>query len=305
MIKNISLTRCNFCYRNCKVDRDAGQIGFCKAEKDPAIYSFGLHHGEEPPISGCYGSGAIFFAHCCMQCVYCQNYQFSQLSDKDERSIDDLAQIMVKLQAMQAHNINFVSPTHYSLQILQSIDIAKKKGLNIPLVFNTGGYDSQETIKAFKDVADVYIVDMKYSNDEYAIKFSSSPGYININRKIVQEMYAQVGALEMDSNGIAKKGLIIRCLVLPNNISGTIETLEWIKNNISQKVHISLMSQYYPVYSASKYEQINRKITVDEYEIVKDKLYELGLSNGWIQDQPQTMGDSFAGHKIKKGNTLF
>jgi putative pyruvate formate lyase activating enzyme len=201
---------------------------------------------------------------------------------------------------MHSHNINLVSPTHYASQILDGLEIAKKEGLNIPIVFNTGGYDSEETIEAFKNVADVYIVDMKYSNNEYAEKFSYSPGYVEINRRIVKQMYENVGQLQLDNNGIATKGVIIRCLVLPNDISGTCQTLEWIEQNISDKVHISLMSQYYPIYKAKESPELNRKLTYEEYSVVNNKLNELGFSNGWVQDNPEQMDDSFGGHRIKR-----
>ena len=205
-----SLKKCDICPRRCKVDRAGGHRGYCRAPRNPVVYSYLAHRGEEPPISGTRGSGTIFFSGCNMKCVYCQNYSFSQLDQGNEVSIEKLAEIMLGLQKTGCHNINLVSPTHFVPQIVLALEIAFDKGLDIPIVYNTGGYEKLETIKALSGVVDIYMPDMRYSADAMAKKYSDAPDYLEHNRPAIKEMFSQVGDLMVGDDGIAKRGLIIR-----------------------------------------------------------------------------------------------
>jgi putative pyruvate formate lyase activating enzyme len=294
-----SLKKCIICPRKCGVDRTRGKLGYCRAPADPVIYSYMAHRGEEPPISGRRGSGTIFFSHCNMKCVYCQNYQFSQLDKGSEISIDKLAEIMLSLQASGCHNINLVSPTHFVPQIVSALAIAVEKGLDIPIAYNTSGYEKLETLQALSGIVDIYMPDMRYSDNNMAAKYSDAPDYVDFNRPAIKEMYSQVANLAMDDEGVAKRGLIIRLLALPERISGTEESLKFIKNNISPDTYISVMSQYYPTFKAQDYKELSRPVYSIEYKNVVDACRLLGLNNGWIQEFPQGQDDKFLGTNIK------
>ena len=295
-----SLKKCDICPRKCRVDRTRGHLGYCRAPHNPVIYSYMAHRGEEPPISGKRGSGTIFFSHCNMKCVYCQNYSFSQLDKGSEVSIEKLAEIMLSLQKVGCHNINLVSPTHFTPQIVFALELAFDKGLNIPIVYNTGGYERLETLRALAGIVDIYMPDMRYSSNEMAAKYSDAPDYVEYNRPAIKEMQAQAGDLVMDAEGIAKRGLIIRLLALPHDISGTGETLEFIKDNVSQNAYLSVMSQYYPTFKALDFKELSRGIEKEEYKNVVDACRLLGLNNGWIQEIPPEPDDSFRGTKLIK-----
>lgn len=284
-LKN-SLKQCVICPRRCNVDRTAGMLGFCRASEKVRVYSYIAHRGEEPPLSGTKGSGTIFFSHCNMKCVYCQNYYFSQLDEGEETPAKNLAGIMINLQKTGCHNINLVTPTHFVPQILNALEIALEDGLTIPIVYNTSGYDSPETLRILNGIIDVYLPDMRYSDNNMAMKYSLAPDYVEYNRESVKEMYRQSGNLVTDDNGIALSGVIIRLLVLPNNISGTIDSLKFIRKNISKNVYLSIMSQYHPVHKAAQYKELSRGITTAEYQNVVDEAKKLGLNNGWIQEAP-------------------
>ncbi len=278
------LKECTICAHSCKVDRLSGQLGYCRAPYVPVLSSAMPHHGEEPPISGTGGSGTLFFSYCNMKCVYCQNYQISQMEEGNEKNTKKLSDIMLKLQKMGCHNINLVSPTAWVPQIVSALAIAREKGLNLPLVYNTGGYDDPEIIKMLDGVIDIYMPDMRYSDDRMAYKFSKVKEYTKYNRKSVTEMYRQAGGLKVDKNGIATKGLLIRLLVLPDDVGGLKDTLDFIKQNLSTDVYLSIMAQYHPVYKAAGYAQINRSITSSEYLEVVDHAQKLGFEWGYIQD---------------------
>jgi putative pyruvate formate lyase activating enzyme len=233
-----------------------------------------------------------------MKCVYCQNYIFSQQSDLGEIEIDSLAARMLELEAMDCHNINLVSPTHYAWGIVEALRTATEKGLHIPIVYNTGGYDSPGLIKLLDGIIDIYLPDMRYADDKMALKYSDAPRYVENNRKSIKEMFRQAGILEMDKHGIAKKGVIVRLLILPNNVSGTIDTLKFLKNEVSRDIFISVMSQYHPTYEAATYPDISRRITKKEYDEVIDSLETLGFTNGWIQGF-QTDPERFLGTNIR------
>ncbi|MFH0762575.1 MAG: radical SAM protein [Candidatus Omnitrophota bacterium] len=278
------LEACSICPRKCGVNRLKGEKGFCKTGLKPYVYSFMAHHGEEPPISGKKGSGTIFFSNCNMSCLYCQNYEFSQRGQGREVDFQELSSMMLELQKAGCHNLNLVTPTHIMPQILAALKIAVSGGLKIPVVYNTGGYELPQVIKMLEGIVDVYLADMRYADEDAATKYSSAPDYPGYNRESVKEMYRQVGTAEIEESGIIKRGLVIRHLVLPHQVSGVDKIMRFIKEEISQDTYISLMSQYLPYYKASAFKDISRRITKDEYEEAKSSLQKYGLHNGWIQE---------------------
>jgi len=300
ILKN-SLKKCLICPRKCGVDRTAGELGYCRAGDKPVVYSYLAHHGEEPPLSGNRGSGTIFFSHCNMKCAYCQNYYFSQKGEGKETSIESLARIMLSLQEGGCHNINLVTPTHFVPQILSALEIAFDEGLNIPIVYNTSGYDLPETIRLLRGIVDIYLPDMRYSSNEMAIRYSGAPNYVEYNRESIKEMHAQVGDLIMGKDDIAVKGMIIRLLVLPKGISGTPDSLRFIENNLGKSMYLSIMSQYHPTHKAGEFKELCARITKDEYQNVVDEAKKLGLNNGWIQEAPD-FDPKFLGTNIKQRN---
>ena len=262
------------------------------------IYSFIPHHGEEPPISGTAGSGTIFFSGCNLHCLYCQNYEFSQLKQGREVEPEELALIMLKIQEEGVHNLNFVTPTHILPQILKALLLAIPKGLKIPLIYNTSGYELVSMIKMLEGIIDIYLPDMRYADSELAKNYSDALDYPKYNQTAVKEMQRQVGSAQFDASGIITRGLIIRHLVLPENISGTENIMRFIKEEISQDTYISLMSQYLPYYRASEFKEISRRLKNQEYQEAKDILQKYGLTNGWVQD---SFGqERFAGVNIKQ-----
>jgi len=281
---NKYLEKCVLCPHMCRINRNAGETGFCNAGPVPSISSAMAHHGEEPPISGSFGSGTIFFSHCNMHCSYCQNYQISQEPGGTDTSIFKLAEIMLGLQARKCHNINLVSPTIWIPQILSAVYEARKKGLTVPLVYNTGGYDNPKIIRSLEGIFDIYMPDMRYSSDLSAGKYSGIKNYVKNNRESVMEMYRQVGNLKISRNGVAKKGLLIRLLVMPHNIGGIRETLDFIKSELSNEVPLSIMAQYHPEYKACNFPELARRINEDEYRDVVNYAEKLGFENGWTQD---------------------
>src|SRR3989338_5052093 len=256
---------CQICPRKCKVNRLKNKRGFCKTGLKPMVCSFLAHHGEEPPISGTSGSGTVFFTNCNMGCVYCQNYEFSQLGQGREVDFEELAGFMLELQKLGCHNINLVTPTHVMPQILKALKIAISKGLNIPLIYNTGGYELPGIIRLLEGIIDVYLPDMRYGDEEMAIKYSGAPDYPKYNRDSVKEMHRQVGIARMDNEGIIKSGLIIRHLVLPYDICGTEKIMKFIAQEISADTYISLMSQYLPYHKAFEFKDISRRLNEEEY----------------------------------------
>lgn len=291
------LLSCSICPRKCQVNRVKGEKGFCRTGLKAKVCSFMPHHGEEPAISGERGSGTIFFSCCNMSCVYCQNYEFSQQDEGKETEPEELADFMLKLQNLGCHNINFVTPTHVLPQILQSLVLAIPKGLRIPLVYNTGGYELPEMIKLLDGIVDIYLPDMRYADNEMAIKYSSAPDYPEYNRASLKEMHRQVGVAEIEDDGIINRGVIIRHLVLPNNISGTDKIMQFIAKELSPDTYISLMSQYLPCYKANSFDEISRRITRQEYAAAKQAMEKYGLYNGWIQESHGL--ERFAGINIK------
>jgi putative pyruvate formate lyase activating enzyme len=275
---------CTICPHKCRVNRTQSTSGFCRAGNVSVVSSIMAHHGEEPPISGTGGSGTIFFSYCNMRCDYCQNYQISQEHTGMLYTALELADSMLRLQKAGSHNINLVSPSIWIPQIMQALSVAKKSGLNIPIVYNTGGYDAPETIKMLDGIIDIYMPDIRYSNSTMAKKYSHIKNYVENNRAAIREMYRQAGILKLDKKGMAKKGMIIRLLVLPGDIAGINETLDFLKNELSCDIHLSIMAQYHPEYNACSIPDISRRISEEEYIKVTDYAEELGFYNGWTQE---------------------
>ena len=280
---NKELECCTICPHNCKINRTKNP-GRCKSTDKIKIALYSIHNFEEPCISGEKGSGTIFFSNCNMNCVFCQNYEISQLGRGKEITIEELANVMIKQQERNVQNINLVTPTSYALHIVEAIKIARKKGLEIPIVYNTNGYESVETLKLLEGYVDIYLPDLKYYYDDLAKKYSKVDNYFESATKAIQEMYRQVGTPVLDENGVMKKGLMIRHLILPNEVQNSKKVLKWIKENIDSNVYVSIMAQYFPTYKAKEIPEIARKITKEEYEKVENYLYELDLENGYIQE---------------------
>ncbi len=246
------------------------------------VSSFHAHFGEEPPISGKNGSGTIFFTHCSLRCVFCQNHPISQLGQGKEASAEELAGMMLRLETEDCHNINFVTPTHYMPQILEAVFIARDKGLKVPLVYNCGGYESMEALDILDGIIDIYMPDMKYSNNTSAKKYSNAPDYFEINKIAVKEMYRQVGDLKMH-RGIASKGILIRHLVLPENLAGSQKIFEFIARELSPDTYVNIMAQYYSCHLANEFPEIDRRITAREYIEAIRLAEKTGLKNGFRQ----------------------
>jgi len=263
------LSPCRVCPRQCGVDRlkkKPGKLGFCRTGREAIISSYHPHHGEERCLSGRAGSGTIFFSSCNLACVYCQNWEISQLRLGKPVTAEVLGQMMLDLQNQGCHNINFVSPTIWVPQILEALVIAREKGLKLPLVYNTGGYDAVESLKLLEGVIDIYMPDIKYADSKIALKYSLVPNYWSVVRKAVKEMHRQVGNLVIDKQSLAQKGLLIRHLVLPGGLAGTDKVMEFLAQKISKNTYVNLMDQYHPSNKASRYSEINRRITDKEFK---------------------------------------
>lgn len=278
------LKQCKICPHNCNVNRLNGKIGRCKCADKIKIALASVHNYEEPCISGINGSGTIFFSNCNMNCIYCQNYEISQLGKGKEISIKELADIFINQQEKGVNNINLVTPTMYAFQIIEAIKSAKKNGLIIPIIYNTNGYEKIETLKALQGYIDVYLPDLKYYSNKLSIKYSKVNNYFSVATEAIKEMYRQVGTPKFNEDGIIQRGIIIRHLVLPNHIQNSKNILKWIKENMPQDVYVSIMAQYFPTYKAKEDELLNRKLTKKEYKEIENFLYTLDLKNGYIQE---------------------
>jgi len=259
------LTKCRLCARNCGVNRLNGESGQCRIADKVIVSSFGPHFGEEAPLVGRRGSGTIFFAYCNLHCVFCQNYSISQLGEGSTVDSAELAGMMLSLQTRGCHNINLVSPTHVVPFILEALEIAAGKGLQLPIVYNTGGYDSVETLELLDGIVDIYMPDMKYSEAKAGEKFSGVKRYPQVNRAAVKEMHRQVGDLQIDESGVATRGLLVRHLVLPDGLAGTEGVVKFLAEEISPSTYLNVMAQYHPCYHASDYPQLSRPITREEF----------------------------------------
>lgn len=268
---------CSVCPRKCGVNRLKGQRGFCRVGIKPIISSHHPHFGEEAPLVGQYGSGTIFFTHCNLACQYCQNYDISQLGEGGEISYEKLAKMMIELQEIKCHNLNFVSPTPYVPIILKSLKIAVEEGLKIPLVYNTNAYDNLPSLKLLKGVIDIYMPDAKYADNKIAQKYSLVPNYFEVMKKALKEMHRQVGDLVIDKEGLARKGLLIRHLVLPNNLAGSKKIFEFIAQEISPNSFVNIMDQYHPAYKALLDPLLARSITNEEFQKAVQIARKVGL----------------------------
>lgn len=274
---------CAICPRECGVNRYESQ-GFCGAGAELKVNLAAVHHGEEPPLSGTNGSGTIFFSWCNLHCVFCQNDKISNLGWGEEVSSLDLANLMLSLQEQGAHNINLVTPTHFTPQIVSAIEQAKTLGLNLPVVWNSSAYESVETLQSLAGLVDIYLPDLKYAHGVHAKKYSHAQDYPDVAIKAIKEMHSQVGALRTDEHGIAKKGLIVRLLVLPGALSGTQKSLYRIAEEIGTDVTLSLMGQYYPAGDAHQYPELGRGILEPEYQAVVNTVQELNFDSVFVQE---------------------
>ena len=278
------LENCNICPHKCNINRNKGKIGRCKATNKIKVALYSVHNFEEPCISGEKGSGTVFFSNCNLNCIYCQNYEISQQGRGKEISIEELSDIFIEQQKRNVENINLVTPTSYVPQIIEAIKIARKKGLNIPIVYNTNGYENVETIKMLDGYVDIYLPDLKYYYNDIAKKYSKIDNYFEIATKAIKEMKKQIGKTVIDENGIMKKGIIIRHLVLPNNIENSKKILKWIRENMNNDTYISVMAQYFPTYKAKEDLELNRKLTKQEWREIEEYIEKLGIENGFIQE---------------------
>lgn len=278
------LNSCTICPHNCKINRNNGQIGRCRSGDKVKIALASVHNYEEPCISDKNGSGTIFFSNCNLSCIYCQNYKISQLGKGYELSVEELANIMLKQQEKGVNNINLVTPTIYVYQIIEAIKIARKRGLKIPIIYNTNGYENVKTIQHLNGYVDIYLPDLKYYSNEISKKYSKIDNYFKYATEAIKEMYKQVGSPIFDENGIIKKGLIIRHLVLPNHLQNSKHILKWIKENMPEDTYVSVMAQYFPTYKAKEDNLINRKLNKKEYREIEEFLYTLNLENGYMQE---------------------
>ena len=277
------LKSCNICPHKCGVNRLNGIKGRCKCDNKIKIALASVHNYEEPCISGKNGSGTVFFSNCNLNCIYCQNYEISQLGKGKEITIEHLAQIFIKQQEKNVNNINLVTPTMYVPQIIEAIKIARKKGLNIPIIYNSNGYENVETIKKLNGYIDIYLPDFKYSDNDLGKRLSKVDNYFEIVTDALKEMYRQTGKAVFNEEGIMQRGMIIRHLVLPNHILNSRRVLKWINENMHD-VYVSVMAQYFPTYKAKEIDDINRKLTKEEYEQIENYLYRLDMENGYIQE---------------------
>jgi putative pyruvate formate lyase activating enzyme len=258
------LESCEVCPHRCRVNRLKGELGFCKTGKNAIVDSYFPHRGEEKPIRGYRGSGTVFFSYCNMRCVYCQNYQISQLGEGREVSPEELAEMFLELQAMGCHNLNLVTPSHVVPQILSALYLAVQKGFRLPIVYNTSSFDSLESLMLLEGIVDIYLADLKYADREVARRYSKVKNYPEVAMTAIREMHRQVGDLILDERGIAVRGLLIRHLVLPNGLAGTEKVAEFL-GSLSKNMAVNVMDQYYPSYMAWKYPELSRRITQREY----------------------------------------
>lgn len=273
------LENCDICPRRCGVNRLEDEHGFCRSGRNPKVSSYAPHFGEEPPLVGLHGSGTIFMTGCNLACVFCQNFEISQQDQGTEITSGDFANMMIRLQKMGCHNINFVTPTHFVPQIIEALIDARDMGLAVPLVYNSGGYDSVETLQLLDGIFDIYMPDAKYGSDEAALKYSNALDYTKHMKTAILEMHRQVGDLEID-DGIATRGLLVRHLVLPEDLAGTAEVIRFLKEEVSGDTYLNVMAQYHPMHKAYNYKELDRPITLKEYSQAVKLAMDAGLTRG-------------------------
>ena len=272
------LERCSVCPRSCGVNRLTGDVGKCRTPREAIVSSYGPHFGEEAPLVGGHGSGTIFFTNCNLRCQFCQNYSISQLGEGEKVNKEELADIMLSLQAKGCHNINLVSPSHVVPQILEALEVAVESGLYLPLVYNSGGYDSVETLRILDGIVDIYMPDMKYDSEETAKELSGIESYPSRNKAAIKEMHRQVGDLEINEEGVAQRGLLVRHLVLPCGLAGTKGVVNFLSREISPNTYVNIMAQYHPCYRAFQIPGLARRISTAEFQEALSLAQEAGLS---------------------------
>ncbi|MGB5287825.1 MAG: radical SAM protein [Ignavibacteriaceae bacterium] len=275
------MIECRICPNECLAKRIEGETGDCHSTNEVIISSVGPHFGEEPPLVGTNGSGTIFFTNCNLSCEFCQNYDISHLGMGEKVSTTDLARAMLQLQQRGCHNINLVTPTHFTPQIVDALILAIEKGLELPIVYNCGGYESVETLTLLENIIDIYMPDIKYSVDANALKYSGVQNYWATVKKAIKKMHRQVGDLKTSKRGIAHRGLLVRHLVLPNDVAGSKAVIDFIADEISTDTYLNIMDQYRPSYQADKYPELSRKINPSEYKEVVDYACSKGLRRGF------------------------
>ena len=286
------LSNCTLCPRNCGVDRLGGKFGFCLSGKNPKVARYSLHFWEEPCISGKSGSGTVFFSNCTLKCVFCQNSAISNNGIGEEITPEKLAEIYLKLQKMGANNINLVTPTHFIVPIIKSLELAKAKGLSLPIIYNTSGYEKASTIKLLNGLIDVYLPDFKYFNNKFAIKYSNAPNYFEYATESLSEMVNQTGTVKFDNEGTVKSGTIVRHLMLPGLLFDSKKVIDYLYNTYKDEIFISIMNQYTPMKECLDFPELNKKISWDYYNCLIDYAQELGIKNAYIQDK-DTQDKSF------------
>ncbi|MGK7344930.1 MAG: radical SAM protein [Candidatus Nitrospinota bacterium M3_3B_026] len=275
------MKRCELCARKCHVNRLKGELGVCRAPAELMVSSVFPHFGEEPELVGRYGSGTVFLTHCNLRCIFCQNYEISHLGQGSFISPEELADLMIGLQNRGCHNINFVTPTHYAARIVESLDIAAGMGLELPVVWNCGGYENVDVIRLLDGIVDIYMPDIKYSSREAAREYSAAPDYPKVVKDVVKEMHRQVGDLDVDFRGIARRGLLVRHLVMPNDAAGSEEIFRFLAEEVSKNTYVNIMDQWRPLYKAGRHERINRPITSAEHKAAVEAARRHGLSRGF------------------------
>lgn len=278
------MSGCALCPRICGADRFAGRLGYCGAGSSVRVFRYGSHHGEEPPISGTAGSGTVFFSHCTLKCVYCQNYRWSQSGAGTEYATADLARILAGLRAEGCHNWNLVTPTPWLPQIRQALKAVRAEGLSLPVVYNTSGFERPETLAEYRDVADVFLTDLRYSRESSAQEGSGCGGYVEAARQAFLQMWSLAGPLELDGSGLAVRGVICRLLILPGHAREAVENLQWLADCVGTQVSVSVMAQYTPAHRAISLEGWDRPILRSEYDEVCEALESLGFTQGWVQE---------------------
>ncbi|WP_242837252.1 radical SAM protein [Alkaliphilus transvaalensis] len=276
---NKMLENCVLCPHQCQVNRLSGEPGYCKTLKKVVVSGADPHFGEEPELVGRYGSGTIFFSHCNLKCVFCQNYEISHCGEGQEITNQQLAEVMLSLQKKGCHNINLVSPGHIIPQIVESIFIAAQKGLNIPIIYNTNGYDLTDSLKLLDGVVDIYMPDIKFADNDLAMKYLGVKSYFTIAQAAIKEMYRQVGSLKTNEKNIAYEGLLIRHLVMPENLAGTEKIMKFIADDLSKNTYVNIMPQYYPAYKAFDYTELNKRVTKDKFCDALKTAERAGLTN--------------------------